>query len=265
MYKISLDKLLDTYQYKNEKQFSYYLHIIYQSLSESNKDLPILNLSQYLKVPYIFLKKVFAGIEISGYITFNLFSDFMKSIYLHNYANPLKFIFSFLSDKNSFTIHKSDMLFYYFCLRPDPLSDINKVKKYIDDFFVSYELSYSDYIKLIFGNFPDIFIMPLIYLLERRPFSEDIFSFFQTNNHEFTYSLYSDILLSFSIEFFLNDVIYSLHLLKKLKTLVRFEEFDSASDETIEEKNINYHIPFSIVNKNYLYMGQYSYSIDVKY
>ena len=196
--KINLDEIIGDYIVKNTSAFRSYLKQLWNDLSKREKNIKDgidrLSFGKYYDLPGLISERLFSVFDFKnkGYLTINDFTNSMIKLFSGNYEQLLHFIFDFYDFDKDNKITKEDIrivlsyvplykkINHYQGLKfekdnfEDRLASQKELHEKLDNLFKVKQIINFEEFKYIVQNInSDIFLYILVFLMERRPFSNE--------------------------------------------------------------------------------------------
>ena len=196
--KINLDEIIGDFVVKNTSAFHIYLKQLWNDLSKrekSTKDgIDRISFGKYYVLPGLISERLFSVFDSKnkGYLTVNDFTNSMIKLFSGDYEQLLNFIFDFYDFDKDNKITKEDIrivlsyvplykkIKHYQGLKfekdnfEDRLASQKELHEKLDNLFKLKQIINFEEFKFIVQNInSDIFLYILVFLMERRPFSNE--------------------------------------------------------------------------------------------
>ena len=196
--KINLDEIIGDYIVKNTSAFRSYLKQLWNDLSKREKNIKDgidrISFGKYYDLPGLISERLFSVFDFKnkGYLTINDFTNSMIKLFSGNYEQLLHFIFDFYDFDKDNKITKEDIrivlsyvplykkIKHYQGLKfekdnfEDRLASQKELHEKLDNLFKLKQIINFEEFKFIVQNInSDIFLYILVFLMERRPFSNE--------------------------------------------------------------------------------------------
>ena len=196
--KINLNEIIGYYVVKNISAFKSYLKQLWNDLSKREGNLKNgidrISFGKYYDLPGLISERLFSVFDSKnkGYLTLNDFTNSMIILFSGDYAQLLNFIFDFYDFDKDQKITKEDIrivlsyvplykkIKHYEGLKfekdnfEDRLASQKELHEKLDDLFKLKTIINFEEFKFIVQNInSDIFLYILVFLMERRPFSNE--------------------------------------------------------------------------------------------
>ena len=196
--KINLDEIIGDYIVKNTSAFRSYLKQLWNDLSKREKNIKDgidrISFGKYYDLPGLISERLFSVFDFKnkGYLTINDFTNSMIKLFSGNYEQLLHFIFDFYDFDKDNKITKEDIrivlsyvplykkINHYQGLKfekdnfEDRLASQKELHEKLDNLFKVKQIINFEEFKYIVQNInSDIFLYILVFLMERRPFSNE--------------------------------------------------------------------------------------------
>ena len=203
--KIDLEELIKDFQIKDLSTFSHYLIEIWRDLahrsSDPSKGIEKLTFSHYYELPGIINDRLFSVFDKSknGYLDPKEFIEGMNTLFSESFNSLANFIFKFYDFDRDGYITKEDVrvVLSYVPLQKkytkgkmkfeqedfkDRVESQDELFNILNNSFGKKEkLSQTEFINIVENVNSDIFIFILMFLLEKRPFSDETVKIFLKN------------------------------------------------------------------------------------
>ena len=196
--KINLDEIIGDYIVKNTSAFRSYLKQLWNDLSKREKNIKDgidrISFGKYYDLPGLISERLFSVFDLKnkGYLTVNDFTSSMIKLFSGDYDQLLHFIFEFYDFDKDNKITKEDIrivlsyvplykkIKHYQGLKfekdnfEDRLASQKELHEKLDNLFKLKQIINFEEFKYIVQNInSDIFLYILVFLMERRPFSNE--------------------------------------------------------------------------------------------
>ena len=196
--KINLDEVIGDFVVKNTSAFKSYLKQLWNDLSKREKTIKNgidrISFGKYYDLPGLISERLFSVFDSKnkGYLTINDFTSSMIKLFSGDYEQSLHFIFEFYDFDKDNKITKEDIrivlsyvplykkIKHYQGLKfekdnfEDRLASQKELHEKLDNLFKLKQIINFDEFKYIEQNInSDIFLYILVFLMERRPFSNE--------------------------------------------------------------------------------------------
>ena len=198
--KFNFEQLIKNYRIINIENFISYLKDVWQDLSNrtGKKGISKITFSSYYKVPGIIAQRLFSVFDSDNdeYINMKEFINGMKLLFYDSFENSSKFIFNFYDFDKDGLINKNDIRIVLSYINSNNSNNLNNgnnddnentnfyVRTYtqdelsnlLDDSFKNFEneqINYNEFIYLIENIGSDIYLLILLFLLEKKPFNKN--------------------------------------------------------------------------------------------
>jgi len=196
--KINLDEVIGDFVVKNTSAFKSYLKQLWNDLSKREKTIKNgidrISFGKYYDLPGLISERLFSVFDSKnkGYLTINDFTSSMIKLFSGDYEQSLHFIFEFYDFDKDNKITKEDIrivlsyvplykkIKHYQGLKfekdnfEDRLASQKELHEKLDNLFKLKQIINFDEFKYIVQNInSDIFLYILVFLMERRPFSNE--------------------------------------------------------------------------------------------
>ena len=196
--KINLDEIIGDFEVKNTSAFHIYLKQLWNDLSKrekSTKDgIDRISFGKYYVLPGLISERLFSVFDSKnkGYLTVDDFTNSMIKLFSGDYEQLLNFIFDFYDFDKDNKITKEDIrivlsyvplykkIKHYQGLKfekdnfEDRLASQKELHEKLDNLFKLKQIINFEEFKFIVQNInSDIFLYILVFLMERRPFSNE--------------------------------------------------------------------------------------------
>ena len=196
--KINLDEVIGDFVVKNTSAFKSYLKQLWNDLSKREKSIKNgidrISFGKYYDLPGLISERLFSVFDLKnkGYLTVNDFTSSMIKLFSGDYDQLLHFIFEFYDFDKDNKITKEDIrivlsyvplykkIKHYQGLKfekdnfEDRLASQKELHEKLDNLFKLKQIINFEEFKYIVQNInSDIFLYILVFLMERRPFSNE--------------------------------------------------------------------------------------------
>ena len=195
--KFNFEQLIKNYRIINIETFISYLTDVWQDLSyrTCKKGISKITFSTYYKVPGLISQRLFSVFDSDNddYINMKEFINGMKSLFYDSFENSSKFIFNFYDFDKDGLIDKNDIRIVLSYISSNNLKNENKddsdnnnlhIRNYTQDelsnlldesfkIFQKEKIDYNEFIYLIENIGSDIYLLILLFLLEKKPFNKN--------------------------------------------------------------------------------------------
>ena len=196
--KINLDEVIGDFVVKNTSAFKSYLKQLWNDLSKREKSIKNgidrISFGKYYDLPGLISERLFSVFDLKnkGYLTVNDFTSSMIKLFSGDYEQLLHFIFEFYDFDKDNKITKEDIrivlsyvplykkIKHYQGLKfekdnfEDRLASQKELHEKLDNLFKLKQIINFEEFKYIVQNInSDIFLYILVFLMERRPFSNE--------------------------------------------------------------------------------------------
>ena len=195
--KFNFEQLIKNYRIINIETFISYLTDVWQDLSyrTCKKGISKITFSSYYKVPGLISQRLFSVFDSDNddYINMKEFINGMKSLFYDSFENSSKFIFNFYDFDKDGLIDKNDIRIVLSYISSNNLKNENKddsdnnnlhIRNYTQDelsnlldesfkIFQKEKIDYNEFIYLIENIGSDIYLLILLFLLEKKPFNKN--------------------------------------------------------------------------------------------
>ena len=196
--KINLDEIIGDFVVRNVSAFNSYLKQLWNDLSNREKNvkggIDRISFGKYYDLPGLISERLFSVFDSrnKGYLNINDFTSSMIKLFSGNYEQLLHFIFDFYDFDKDHKITKEDirLVLSYVPLYKkikhneglkfekdnfeDRLASQKELHEKLDNLFKIKQIINFDEFKYIVQNInSDIFLYILVFLMERRPFSNE--------------------------------------------------------------------------------------------
>ena len=196
--KINLDEVIGDFVVKNTSAFKSYLKQLWNDLSKREKTIKNgidrISFGKYYDLPGLISERLFSVFDSKnkGYLTINDFTSSMIKLFSGDYEQSLHFIFEFYDFDKDNKITKEDIrivlsyvplykkIKHYQGLKfekdnfEDRLASQKELHEKLDNLFKLKQIINFEEFKYIVQNInSDIFLYILVFLMERRPFSNE--------------------------------------------------------------------------------------------
>lgn len=196
--KINLDEVIGDFVVKNTSAFKSYLKQLWNDLSKREKSIKNgidrISFGKYYDLPGLISERLFSVFDLKnkGYLTVNDFTSSMIKLFSGDYEQLLHFIFEFYDFDKDKKITKEDIrivlsyvplykkIKHYQGLKfekdnfEDRLASQKELHEKLDNLFKLKQIINFEEFKYIVQNInSDIFLYILVFLMERRPFSNE--------------------------------------------------------------------------------------------
>lgn len=196
--KINLDEVIGDFVVKNTSAFKSYLKQLWNDLSKREKSIKNgidrISFGKYYDLPGLISERLFSVFDLKnkGYLTINDFTSSMIKLFSGDYDQLLHFIFEFYDFDKDNKITKEDIrivlsyvplykkIKHYQGLKfekdnfEDRLASQKELHEKLDNLFKLKQIINFEEFKYIVQNInSDIFLYILVFLMERRPFSNE--------------------------------------------------------------------------------------------
>ena len=196
--KINLDEVIGDFVVKNTSAFKSYLKQLWNDLSKREKTIKNgidrISFGKYYDLPGLISERLFSVFDLKnkGYLTVNDFTSSMIKLFSGDYEQLLHFIFEFYDFDKDNKITKEDIrivlsyvplykkIKHYQGLKfekdnfEDRLASQKELHEKLDNLFKLKQIINFEEFKYIVQNInSDIFLYILVFLMERRPFSNE--------------------------------------------------------------------------------------------
>ena len=196
--KINLDEVIGDFVVKNTSAFKSYLKQLWNDLSKREKSIKNgidrISFGKYYDLPGLISERLFSVFDLKnkGYLTVNDFTSSMIKLFSGDYDQLLHFIFEFYDFDKDNKISKEDIrivlsyvplykkIKHYQGLKfekdnfEDRLASQKELHEKLDNLFKLKQIINFEEFKYIVQNInSDIFLYILVFLMERRPFSNE--------------------------------------------------------------------------------------------
>ena len=196
--KINLDEIIGDFVVKNTSAFKSYLKQLWNDLSKREKNIKNgidrISFGKYYDLPGLISERLFSVFDSKnkGYLTINDFTSSMIKLFSGDYEQLLHFIFNFYDFDKDNKITKDDIrivlsyvplykkIKHYQGLKfekdnfEDRLASQKELHEKLDNLFkLKQIINFEEYKYIVQNINSDIFLYILVFLMERRPFSNE--------------------------------------------------------------------------------------------
>ena len=199
--KVDLEKLIKNFKITNLDNFILYLKDVWNDLSQRSdkKGISKVTFNSYYKLPGLISQRLFSVFDLKnkGSIDLNEFINGMKSLFYDSFETSSKFIFNFYDFDKDGLIDKNDIRTVLSYISSDNLNYDSDIITYferinsqedlcqlLDNSFKCFnqeKIDYEDFIYLIENIGSDIYLLILLFLLEKKPFNKNAINEYNKN------------------------------------------------------------------------------------